>query len=139
MKWEGKNNIFKKNHFVGPKYCIIDQSLKKKNKISKKKNFLIYTGGSGNFKKILPILNSLKNILDKNKINDLKFNVIIGPLSKFNFSYIKKFNTKYFNFIKKKYDINNLLNNTDLYFGVSSSIIYDLNYLKYLLYYIQVV
>ena len=36
--------------------------------------------------------------------------------------------TRDFNFVKDKYDINNLLNKTDLYFGVSSSIIYDLNY-----------
>ncbi len=130
MKWEGNNNISKKNHLNGPNFSVIDRGLRKKNKINKIKNFLIYAGGSGNLTKILPILNSLKNILNKNKITNLKFNIIIGPLSKFNFSYIEKYKSKYFNFVKDKYDINNLLNKTDLYFGVSSSIIYDLNYLN---------
>jgi len=116
---------------LGSQYCFIDRRLKKIK--SKKKNLLLYFGGGGNLDNFYELTKNIC-IFNKEKNNKkYRFNIklVIGPMSK-NYLKIIKLENKFENLelIKNKFDLSKTLNKTALYFGVSSSIIYDLAYLN---------
>ena len=136
-KWDGPKteqrykNLIPKNSvkILGPQYAIIDKPKKITRSKNNQFNILFYLGGSGDFTKYH---NLLKNIAKQFKnIHNLKFNIILGPLSKGHdrLRYIYKKNKK-FNFISGNLSIKNILPSINLYLGVSSSIIYELNFLN---------
>ncbi len=134
-KWSGKNtskryeNLISKKciKLLGPKYAIINKRLNK-NKI--KKNILIYFGGAGDFSKYYKLI---LQFCEGNKIlkTKMKLDLIIGPMA-YNYRKIinlsKKF--KFLNIVINKIDISDYLNKCKFAFSSSSSIIYELNYLK---------
>lgn len=135
-KWDRENTykryanlVTKKTiKLLGPKYAILNykNSFKKK---TKKFNLLFYIGGGGNFNYYLKFLTGISNTFKKNK--KFRINVVVGPLSK-NHHRLKILVKKNRNFqiIKNCLDLSNILKQTDLFIGTSSSIIYQLNYLK---------
>jgi len=111
---------------LGPQYAITE----KKNKIKKKRsrffNILFYVGGSGNLKIYKNFFNEFLKKTKKNSI--YRLNIVVGPLAN-GLGEILKIaqKSKNINIIYENLDINNKLPNIDLYLGVSSSIIYELN------------
>lgn len=133
-KWDGEKTYYRyakllnKNtiKILGPQYSILDINKIKYNK--KNKNFIIlfYLGGGGNFKNYK---NFFLNLIEQTKNEKIQIILIKGPFAR---NYEKLF---FFlkNFSNIKIEINNLdidkiLPIVDLYIGVSSSIIYKLNY-----------
>ena len=118
------NNCIK---LLGPKYAMINRKL---NKAVKKKNFLLYFGGSGNLSKYEHLIQELCSV-NKSLNNKIKIDLVIGPMA-YNYNNLinlkKKFN--FLNIIKNKFDLSMYLNRSKFAFSTSSSIIYDLNYLN---------
>lgn len=84
---------------LGPKYALLDQvKIKKKNML--KKNILIYFGSIDSFNVTTVVI----NILNKIKINNLKFLIILGKNNKNKERIIKKYeNNKNFIFYSKNF------------------------------------
>tara|TARA_Y100001970_G_C14243443_1_gene866389 strand:+ start:1723 stop:3276 length:1554 start_codon:yes stop_codon:yes gene_type:complete len=131
-KWTGittnqryTNLVNKKTlKLCGPNYSIIN-SYKKKNKSSH--NILFYIGGGGEFKKYYGFLNYFSNALKHYK--NYKIVLICGPLVK-NKKDLLKITKKLKNIrvVSNSLNVSKILSETDIYIGVSSSIIYELNY-----------
>ena len=133
-KWDSEktykryDKLLNKNaiKILGPQYSLID---KKNQKISKKNqqfNILFYLGGGGNFK---GFDNFFLNLINQFKGKKIKIILVKGPFAE---NYKKIFlslkNNTNVQIEKDNYNLNKILPITDLYIGVSSSIIYDLNY-----------
>ena len=98
----------KKNIFQGIKYVLIDKKYSKiKNKVSKKFNLLITTGGSDNKKIIYKIYNIIKDL------SDLSIRIVIGPGFKDSNPVFKLSNKKII-FIKNTTDLYPYYQKTDL-------------------------
>ena len=112
---------------LGPKYAMINKKL---NKFVKKKNFLLYFGGSSNLSKYENLILELC-IINKSLNNKIRIDLVIGPMA-YNYNniinYKKKFN--FLNIIRNKFDLSMYLNRCKFAFSTSSSIIYELNYLN---------
>ena len=114
---------------LGPIYSIINSDLEKKQKT--KKNLLLYFGGGGdlskyyNFFKYLVKANKLKK--SKNKIN---ITLVIGPLAEKFKKFLQFKKNKNVKILNNVINLKHVLEDTSMYFGVSSSIIYELNFLK---------
>ncbi len=133
-KWAGDStherykNLLNKNaiKLLGPKYAIIKKDIINKPINKKTFNIMFYIGGAGDFslykKFIINFANSFKNY------KKCKIIVIKGPYSK-NSLYLNSKLKNYSNLkiVEDSLDLSNTLNNTDLYLGVASSIIYELN------------
>ena len=113
---------------LGPKFSIINlvNKKKKKNKIY---NLLFYLGGAGNFNYYLGLIENLSEVSRFNNI--FRINIVVGPLSKGN-DKLATLSKKYSNIkiIENNFNITKVLPEIDLYLGVASSIIYELNYYK---------
>ena len=119
-------NLKNKKKLIGPKYSILNKSLKKNKIFSKDFNITFYAGGGGDPKIFYEIIKSLcitRNI-------KVKINLII--------SMNKNYLSKYF-FLKKKYKNFNIINKdkyikimskTNLYIGCQGNAIYENSYLK---------
>lgn len=112
---------------LGPEYAIINKRL---NKNSKKKNFLLYFGGSGDLSKYNDLILQLCNANEALN-NEIMIDLVIGPMA-YNFKDIlnlqKRFN--FLNIIRNQFDLSIYLNRCKFAFSTSSSIIYELNYLN---------
>jgi len=126
-----KNNLKKKFQLLlGPKYCIIENSVKlKKNKFN---NFQIifYVGGGGNLYPIIKIINYLQPMISTLKRN-IFFIVIVGPLTK-NKNKIIQLSRKYKN-VKPVIGENNIIEyfkSSKIFVGSSGTSIYETAYSK---------
>jgi UDP-2,4-diacetamido-2,4,6-trideoxy-beta-L-altropyranose hydrolase len=113
---------------LGPKFSIIDKSLKKKK--SRDLNIMFNFGNSFNYESITDQIKKL--YINTKKINK-KINFII-PIG-YGATNYKKLLTfsrgkKQFNIILKKFGIVQYLNKTDLFFGSASNAIYEMSFLK---------
>ena len=133
-KWAGDSTYERYKYLVnknaikllGPKYAIIKKDIRNKHINKKCFNLLFYIGGAGDFKKYKQFLIGLASRAQRFK----KLNLIIikGPYSKNNFylnSELENFSN--IEIVEESLNINNILNKIDLYLGVASSIIYELN------------
>lgn len=111
---------------LGPKYAIINHNLKK---TIKNKKFIItfYLGGGGNFNIIKNTIISLSKLIKEKEYKNILIYLIVGPtIVNFKKKNLKK---KHIRVVKNSYDISKILQKTSFFVGVSSSIIYELNYL----------
>ncbi len=137
-KWTGKLTYKRYNGLVnkktlklcGPNFSIIN-SYKRKTKKSSIFKILFYIGGGGDFNKYLNFLFHFSEKIKKNK--KYKIFVICGPLARGQ-KKLKDISKKNKNIviIYNNLNISKILSETNLYVGVSSSIIYELNYLNVL-------
>ena len=133
LEQEYKNLVPKKcKKLLGPKYSIINPNLKKKKHISKKLNLLFYFGGGGNFNDYNKVIISFCSKIKKNKLkNKVHINIIIGPLA-INYGKLKILAKKndFVNLFENTLDLSVILKKTSIFFGTSSSIVNELNYLN---------
>ena len=133
-KWVGNSTYERYKYLVnkeaikllGPKYAIIKKDFRNKHINKKCFNLLFYIGGGGDFKKYKKFLIGIASRFQRFK--KIKLIIIKGPYSKNNFylnSELKKFSN--IEIVEENLNINNILNKIDLYLGVASSIIYELN------------
>ncbi len=133
-KWTGSSTYERYKYLVnkntikllGPKYAIISKDRSNKHISKKYFNLLFYIGGGGDFKEYKKFLIDLGRKIQRFK--KIKLIIIKGPYSKNNFyldSELRKFSNV--EIVAENLNINNILNKTDLYIGVASSIIYELN------------
>lgn len=122
-----KSNLGKKTKLLlGPKYSIINSSLRKKFNLREKKNITFYAGGGGDSKIFYSIIKKLCYLTKKN----IQINLIIS----LNKNYLNKFlllKKKYKNFnifFKSKYE--QVINRTHLFVGCQGNAIYENSYLK---------
>lgn len=110
---------------LGPQYAITEKKHRRKRK-DRFFNILFYVGGGGNLK---IYKNFFNEFIKKTKTNSFyRLNIVIGPLSDgFNEILLMAKESKNIKFITQNIEINTILPNIDLYLGVSSSIIYELN------------
>lgn len=136
-KWEGKLTLkrYKKLlpkdtiKLLGPKFSIINLVYKKNKKKNKVYNLLFYLGGAGNFNYYSGLIENLCGVSKSD--NFLRINIVVGPLSKGKDKLVTLLQ-KYSNIkiIENNFNITKVLPDIDLYLGVASSIIYELNYYK---------
>lgn len=122
-----KLNLGKKTKILlGPKYSIINSSLKKNFNLREKKNITFYAGGGGDPKIFYNLIKKLCFLTKKN----IQINLIIS----LNKNYLNKFlllKKKYKNFnifFKNKYE--KVINRTHLFIGCQGNAIYENSYLK---------
>lgn len=135
-KWEGVNtsnrykNLVDKNtlKLLGPEFSIINTKKTNQSKVYSF-NILFYIGGGGNYKRYYNFLKKFSETLKENK--NCKIFVVSGPLvNKKEQSQLIEFEKKFNNIkiIKNNFNISKLLIDINLYVGVASSIIYELNH-----------
>jgi spore coat polysaccharide biosynthesis predicted glycosyltransferase SpsG len=135
-KWEGTNTAYRYKNLVdkntlkllGPQFSIVDTKKINKNKVHSF-NILFYIGGGGNYKRYYNFLKKFSETLKRYK--NCKILVVSGPLvSKKEQNQLIKFEKKFNNIkiIRNNFNISKLLLDINLYVGVASSIIYELNY-----------
>jgi UDP-2,4-diacetamido-2,4,6-trideoxy-beta-L-altropyranose hydrolase len=136
-KWEGKLTVnrYKKLlpkdtiKLLGPKFSIINLVYKKNKKKNKFYNLLFYLGGAGNFDYYKELIENLCKVSEAD--NFFRINIVVGPLSKGKdklVTLLKKYSN--IKIIENNFNITKILPEIDLYLGVASSIIYELNYYK---------
>lgn len=119
-----KINKRKNQLLIGPKYCLLNNNLKKINKRNVLNKILFCFGNSFNFEKLnITIVKLLKN--------NFNVTIIIGVFSK-SISSILKLVKKYKNLkvIINEVDISKFLNETDLFIGSAGNAIYEMAYLR---------
>ena len=136
-KWEGTltaqryQRLLPKStiKLLGPKFSIINPVNENKKIKNSFYNLLFYLGGAGDFNYYLRLIKNLCEISKSNKL--FIITIIVGPLSKGK-NKLKMLIKKYKNIkiIENNFNITKVLSEVDLYLGVSSSIIYELNYYK---------
>lgn len=110
---------------LGPKYCILDENLRK----TKSKHFNIIIN-FGNFFNFLNLKIFLKNLLNYQFCKKVKIFIFIGTFGK-NYYYLN--NSEYrnkFTLVKKSIFIEKYLNKCSLFIGSSGHSIYDMSYLN---------
>jgi len=136
-KWTGKltsqryQKLLPKStiKLLGPKFSIINLVNKNKKKKNSFYNLLFYLGGAGNFNYYLEVIKSLCEISKFDKF--FIITIVVGPLSKGKDKLETLIKTyKNLKIIENNFNITKVLSEVDLYLGVSSSIIYELNYYK---------
>ena len=125
------NNLLPNNciKLLGPRYAVINDQLNQKKKT--KNNLLLYFGGGGN---LSHYFNFFKNIVEENKtkknLSKINITLVIGPVAEGYSKFLKYNKHKNVKILQNNYNLKTTLENTSMFLGVSSSIIYDLNYLK---------
>lgn len=112
---------------LGPQYAITEKKIRRKRKKNRFFNILFYVGGGGNLKIYKSFFNEF--IKKTKKKRSYKLNIVVGPLTTgLNEILMLAKKSKNIKFITQNLKINKILPNIDLYLGVSSSIIYELNF-----------
>lgn len=133
-KWTGKSTHLRYKklcnnnalRLCGPNFSIV-RKMKKNKKKTKLFNIMFYLGGSGRLKKYLNFLKHLNKMLDNSNVS--KIFVICGPIAFNSYKIIDNLKKlKNIQIIENNYNLSEILDKTKLFVGVSSSIIYELNY-----------
>lgn len=114
---------------LGPRFSIINLVYKRNKKKNEIYNLLFYLGGAGNFNYYSGLIENLSEVSKSDNI--FRINIVVGPLSKGKDKLVT-LSKKYSNIkiIENNFNITKVLPEIDLYLGVASSIIYELNYYK---------
>lgn len=120
---------FKKSYLLGPKYVLIDDISPKK--IIKSKNFeiILYLGGSGDVSYFNKLSLEIKKKFLKEKINNFKINIIVGPLASNFFKFKSKYlSNKFINIISNENNLIKIFKKSDLFIGSAGTSIYETSY-----------
>ena len=104
---------------LGPNYSIIDKSINRRK--SGEFTIIINFGGSGDIKHYFGILREI----EKNKIDKLKFILVIGPLSK-NVNLVKKLKEiKNVKILKNQINLNMIYSKAHIFIGSAGTSVYE--------------